>query len=221
MVTLYTHPLALNGVKVHLLLLESGQPYRLEEIDLPRGEHLSATCRKRSPYGRLPFIEDDGLELAESNTILRYLAQKWGLDDWFPTRLAQRARVDQWMDFGAVHVNVPLGHLYVSRWWARRFGWPTNLMSIETALADLKRNLPLVDARLSASPYLAAAHPTLADLVVLPFLALSTAVGLRIGDHPHLADWVTRMTARPSWAAVAPIADPRWPSARASFTAAR
>jgi glutathione S-transferase len=215
MVTLYTHPLALNGVKVHLLLLESGRPYEVRAVDLPNGEHLGAACREVNPSGRLPFLRDEGLTLSESNAMLRYLAQKWELEDWFPTRLAERATVEQWMDFGAVHVNVPLGHLFVARWWSRIFGWPTSLGNIQNALADLRRNLPLVEGRLAASPYLAGSRPTLADLVVLPFLALTDAIGLRLAtEHPRLADWVARMTARPSWVAVSALDDPRWPHVR-------
>src|SRR5262249_43166975 len=159
------------------------------------------------------FIDDDGFRLAESNTIMRYLAGKWGLDDWYSPDPKERALIDQWMEFGAQHLNLPLGELYVSRWFAARFNWTMDLYAIDRALKDLARNLPLLDERLGRTPYVAAPHPTLADLVILPFMMMAECAGLPLGaPYPRIASWLTTMIRRPSWKEVA---DPRWPVADA------
>ena len=201
---LYTYPLALNGVKVELLLAEADTACRVHHVDLPRREHLSDGCTARNPLGRLPFIDHDGFVLAESGAILRYLATLLGREDWYPVAPRERACVEQWMDFVAAHVNAALGALYVSRWFAMRHGWSMDLFGVERSLRDVARDLPILESQLSRTEYLAGPRPTLADLSLLPFLAVVELVGLRIRDpYPRLARWRDGMTARPSWTSLA------------------
>lgn len=57
----------------------------------PRGDHPS-------PFGMIPVLDDDGFVLTESNTILRYLADRQRRDDLYPRDPRARARVDERMD---------------------------------------------------------------------------------------------------------------------------
>ena len=49
----------------------------------------SAEFRKINPIGVVPVIDDDGFRLRESNTIVRYLAEKHGRADLYPKDLQQ------------------------------------------------------------------------------------------------------------------------------------
>jgi glutathione S-transferase len=78
------------------------------ELDLPH-EHVPAG----GPFGRLsdpefaalnpnrlvPVIEDDGLAVWESHTILRYLAARYGGEAYWPGDPAARTAFDRWMDW--------------------------------------------------------------------------------------------------------------------------
>ena len=90
-------PWSQNVQKVRFLLAELGEPYALREVPFgarapglaPGRETRSAACRRSST---------DGLVLAESHAILRYLAARAGRDDLYPAALADRARVDWLLD---------------------------------------------------------------------------------------------------------------------------
>ena len=52
-----------------------------------------------NPNGLVPTIEDDGLVLWESNTIVRYLAAKHGASTLWPADAGVRAEAEKWMDW--------------------------------------------------------------------------------------------------------------------------
>ncbi len=55
--------------------------------------------------GMIPVIDDDGVVVWESNTIVRYLAASRGRTDLLPTQPAARAHVEQWMDWQGSDFN--------------------------------------------------------------------------------------------------------------------
>jgi glutathione S-transferase len=59
----------------------------------------SSDYRRKNPNGMVPTIDDDGLILWESNTIVRYLAAKHGAGFLWPTDPTVRATSDKWMDW--------------------------------------------------------------------------------------------------------------------------
>ena len=64
---------------------EMGIPYEIKGINAMEGQQDTPEHRAVQPYGQLPAIEDDGLTLFESGSILAYLAEKSG-------KLRRRAR---------------------------------------------------------------------------------------------------------------------------------
>ena len=218
MLTFYHHPLALFALKVDLLLHEAAIEHRRVEVDFLAGDGAVSARVPEIPTGRLPAISHGGRTVAESNAILRYLAARYRLDAWYPPAPDVRAEVDQWLDFGLVHVAFPISQLFVHRWLARRIpGWPMNLSRCEMMESELRRYVPRLEQRLSSSEHLAGPAPTLADLALTPFLAVASACGFPLlGNAPtflhpepdfrHVAGWLSRMVARPAWTKVVPEA---------------
>ncbi len=52
-----------------------------------------------NPHGHIPVIQDNNVIVWESHTILRYLAASYGKTSWLPAEPAQRAQIEQWMDW--------------------------------------------------------------------------------------------------------------------------
>jgi glutathione S-transferase len=52
-----------------------------------------------NPNGLVPTLQDDGFVLWESNSIVRYLAAKYGAGKLEPPDLRSRARASSWMDW--------------------------------------------------------------------------------------------------------------------------
>ena len=93
---LHDNPLSSNAQKVRFLLAELGQTAELREVPFayPRPDwHLAV-----NPLGGIPAIVHDGFELAESNTVLRYLATRSGDTQIYPSDLPDRATVNWLLD---------------------------------------------------------------------------------------------------------------------------
>ena len=82
-IQLYSLPTP-NGVKVSILLEETGLAYEPHRVSFDTSDQHSAEFRSLNPYGKIPAIIDpDGpagkpLPLFESGAILFYLAEKSG-----------------------------------------------------------------------------------------------------------------------------------------------
>ncbi|MFN9974897.1 MAG: glutathione S-transferase family protein, partial [Phycisphaerae bacterium] len=90
-----------NGHKIHIMLEETGLPYRVHGVNIRTGHQFKPEFLKISPNNRIPAIVDpDGpggkpLSLMESGAILLYLASKTG--KFLPDDLAQRWTCIQWL----------------------------------------------------------------------------------------------------------------------------
>jgi len=100
MFTIYGRTNSSNVRKVLMLCEEIGlNDY--ERLDYGRGFAPCDTPEyiALNPNMVVPTIIDGDLVLWESNAILRYLAAKHGPEEFYPTDLVARAKVDMWMDW--------------------------------------------------------------------------------------------------------------------------
>ena len=103
---LHDNPRSSNAQKVRFLLAELGQTAELREVPFaqPRPDwHLAV-----NPLGGIPAIIHDDFELAESNTILRYLATRSGDTQIYPSDLPDRATVNWLLDAIATYLRPAL-----------------------------------------------------------------------------------------------------------------
>ena len=91
-----------NGMKVALMLEETGLPHRIVPYDIFEGDQLRPHFGRINPNRKLPAIVDlvpgDGeppLAVFESGAILHYLAEKTGR--FLARSGAARARAIQWL----------------------------------------------------------------------------------------------------------------------------
>ncbi len=93
---LHDHPVSSNALKARFLLAVLGLPYERKHVPFawPRPEEYT----KLNPFGRIPTLIDGDLVLAESNAILRYLADREEREDLYPRPPRERARVDRALD---------------------------------------------------------------------------------------------------------------------------
>lgn len=62
--------------RVLATLEEKKVPYELITIDLANGAHKSEDYLQKQPFGKIPYIDDNGLILYESRAIAKYIATK-------------------------------------------------------------------------------------------------------------------------------------------------
>src|SRR6476620_8664747 len=93
---LHDNPRSSNAQKVRFLLAELGQSAELREVPFaqPRPDwHLAV-----NPLGGIPAIIWDGFPLAESHTVLRFIATRSGDTGIYPSDLPDRATVNRLLD---------------------------------------------------------------------------------------------------------------------------
>ena len=86
-----------NGLKVAIMLEETGIPYALKRVDIGRGEQFDPDFLAISPNNKIPAIVDTELDQAvfESGAILLYLAERTGR--FLPAEPERRSVVLQWL----------------------------------------------------------------------------------------------------------------------------
>lgn len=203
---LYDNPISSNALKVRFMLAELGLAHerRTVPFDLPRPEWYTAL----NPVGGIPTLDDDGVVVAESHAILRYLADREARDDLYPAGYRDRAAVDVFLDRFAITFR-PAFFRYESP--ALGFvpgkgmlGGEPRLDELSGVVEKIAPTLELLDNVIGGSGF-ALGRFTIADVAAAPILFRTTKTGLDLGRFPNLARWRETLLARPSFAAADPV----------------
>ena len=121
MIDVYTWPTP-NGHKIHIMLEETGLPYKVHPVDINAGDQFEPDFLAMSPNNRIPAIVDpDGpggqpISLFESGAILIYLAEKTGR--FLPKDARSRYTVLQWLMWQMGNIGPMLGQAHHFRTYA-------------------------------------------------------------------------------------------------------
>jgi glutathione S-transferase len=107
-IVFYHNPMS-RARMVHWMLEEVGAPYRIELVNLQKGEHKQPAFLAVNPMGKLPAIMHRGTVITETGAIIAYLADAFPAAGLAP-RLdeAVRGTYLRWMFFGAGCVDSAL-----------------------------------------------------------------------------------------------------------------
>jgi len=189
MYILYHFPYSQHARRVVSLLEAAALPYELRHVDMAKGAHLSADYLAINPNHQVPTLLDGDLTIHESNAILRYLCQKHGLTDWYPTDLKRRALVDQWLDWNQSRLSPAVIDVVRNKVFLGEQGDRAAIARGEAKLSEIG---PILEAGLRATAFLAGAAPTIADLSVASNLfQLSLANAVPTGAY--IAAWYERI----------------------------
>ena len=209
------HPLQLyslatpNGVKVTVMLEEllarghAGAEYDAWLIKIGDGDQFGSGFVAVNPNSKIPALMDRSgpkpIRVFESGAILVHLAEKFG--ELLPTEPAARAETLSWLFWqmgSAPYLGGGFGHFYAYA--PAKYEYPINRFTME-----VKRQLDVLDRRLSESEYIAGADYTIADIAIWPWygaLVLGTLYGaaefLSVQDYKHLQRWAAAIGERPA-----------------------
>src|ERR1700761_5627868 len=96
---------SINVRKVLWTCAELNLPFEQEDWGSGFRSPDTAEFLALNPNAMVPVIKDDGFVLWESNSIIRYLALRYGGTQLYPEHPQERARVDQWIDWQAAELN--------------------------------------------------------------------------------------------------------------------
>ena len=205
------HPLQLyslatpNGVKVSIMLEETGLPYEPHAIDFGKDHQKTPEFLSLNPNGKIPAIIDPNgpgdkpLGLFESGAILQYLAEKTG--QFLPADPARRWQTLQWLHFQMGGIGPMFGQLgFFHKFAGREY---EDKRPLQRYVAESKRLLGVLEARLDGRQWIMDADYTIADIATLGWVRnLIGFYGARelvaFDELTHVPAWLERGLARPA-----------------------
>lgn len=209
------HPLQLyslatpNGIKVTILLEEllalghTEAEYDAWLIRINEGDQFSSGFVEVNPNSKIPALVDysaaPAIRVFESGSILLYLAEKFGR--FLPADPAGRTETLNWLFWqmgAAPYLGGGFGHFYAYA--PEKLEYPINRFAMEA-----KRQLDVLNRRLSESPYLAGDDYTIADIAVWSWYGQLIVAGLysaadflAVHEYTHVQRWAQEIAERPA-----------------------
>jgi glutathione S-transferase len=223
-IKLYIDAMSQPSRAVHMLLLEGSKSGKLSFEVVPtqisRGATRSPEFLKVNPNGHVPAIDDNGLVLYESHTIMRYIVNKYGsssaasalADHWYPANPSERALIDMYLDWHHGYLRRGSSMLVFSTQFARALGQmdEEQIARVSKEGASLlRRSLKrmeesyLSDDESSHGFLMGQSLPSIADLSAANELYMTVQlVGYSLTPYPRVTRWlerVQRATTPNSW----------------------
>lgn len=201
-IQLYSLPTP-NGVKVSIMLEESGLPYEPHLVSFESNDQKSPAFSSLNPTNKIPAILDphgpngQALPLFESGAILIYLADKSG--QFMPQDPAGRYETIQWLMFqmsgiGPMFGQVGFFHKFAGKDYQDK-------RPRDRYVTESKRLLNILNQRLADRAWIMGDHYTIADMATFPwvrnligFYGAGDLVG--IADYAHVTRVLNMFLAR-------------------------
>jgi len=157
-----------NGKKISILLEELDVPYKIQWVDMGKGEQFKPEFLDISPNNRIPAMVDhaplDGgapIRIFESGAILLYLAQKYG--QFYSDDVRQQQEINQWLFWQMGGLGPMAGQAHHFRQYA-----PEQVpYGIERYTNECNRLYGVLNRRLADREFIAAEY-SIADMACRP-----------------------------------------------------
>ena len=187
-----------NAYRAALMLNLIGADWEPIFVDFFNGETRRAEYRSTvNEMGEAPVLVHGAKKLTQSGAILLYLAERSG--KFLPRNEDERLEALRWIIFDNQKVGGNLGPYRFFRNFAKPPGDPVVLEFLKGRAASA---LAILDQRLSHSPYLLGAEPTIADVSLTSYLYYPPEeFGFDIASqHKNIGAWLDRIKTLPRWA---------------------
>ncbi len=161
-----------NGVKVSIMLEETGLPYEPHLVNFASNDQTSPEFLSLSPNNKIPAILDPNgpggqpLALFESGAILIYLAEKTG--QFLPQDAAARYETLQWLMFQMGGIGPMFGQLgFFHKFAGKDYD---DKRPLERYVAESKRLLGVLDKHLEGRSWIMGEAYSIADIATFPWV---------------------------------------------------
>lgn len=191
-------PLRLYGLKVsghvhrvELFLTMLGLPF--DYVQAGAEVRAGEAFKRLNPLGQIPVLQDGDVTVADSTAILVYLCKRYApASTWLPDDAVTAAAVQRWLSIASNELaNGPAAARA-----AALFKAPNDVVR---AHAIAGRMLAFMEAHLAGRDFLAAGHPTIADLACYAYIARAPEGGVSLDTVPAVRQWLARVEALPGF----------------------
>ena len=161
-----------NGVKVSIMLEETGLAYEPHLVSFERNDQFSPEFLSLNPNNKIPAILDPNgpggqpLALFESGAILIYLADKTG--QLLPQDPARRYEAIQWLMFQMGGIGPMFGQLgFFNKFAGREI---EDKRPLNRYVEESRRLLAVLDQRLEGRDWVMGQEYVIADIAIFPWV---------------------------------------------------
>ena len=197
MIEVFGRANSLNVQKVLWTLGELGVPFERYDVGGLYGGNKEPDFLARNPAGLVPLLSEDGFDLWESNTIVRYLAAQYGAGSLWPEDPKTRALSEKWMDYqlGTVFPafrDAVLGLIRTT---------PENRDpdKIAASVRATAQTLAVLDSHLGGPEYVAGDSLTVGDVALGPIVYRWLTLDIDRPPLSNLQAWHDRLETRPAY----------------------
>lgn len=194
-----------NGVKVSIMLEETGIAYESHLVSFDSNDQLSPEFLSLNPNNKIPAIIDpngpDGQPLAlfESGAILLYLADK--TQQFIPKDATGRYHAIQWLMFQMGGIGPMFGQVgFFNKFAGKDY---QDKRPLERYVGESKRLLNVLNQQLAAGKWMLGESYSIVDIAIFPwvrnligFYGAKDLVGIE--DFPHVLRALDSFLARPA-----------------------
>ncbi len=187
MLTILGRATSSNVEKVTWCCDELGLEFHREDIGGPFGKNKEPEYLSMNPNATVQTMLDDDFILWESNSIVRYLAEKHGKAPFYASDLQTRARAGRWMDWQLAVLH--RAHVPVFVAMTRT---PAEKRDMDKLAADRKvwsDAMVILDRYLGETEYVAGSDFTFGDIPVGISAYRWYALDIEREDYPNLQRW--------------------------------
>ncbi|HEV3179714.1 MAG TPA: glutathione S-transferase family protein [Steroidobacteraceae bacterium] len=184
-----------NVQKVIWLLEELGTPYQRENYGRQFNNTNDAAYLRLNPNGKVPTLVDGDVVVWESNTILRYLCNRYGGEALYPTDAMARSLVERWMDWQLAALYGP----YLALFKEARKPPAERAASFAADAGELQAQLGILERGASLRPWVLAGELSLADICLGPIVHRCLDFPVDLPGLTAVKAWRERIAARPAF----------------------
>ncbi|KPX56235.1 glutathione S-transferase [Pseudomonas amygdali] len=189
---------SINVRKVLWTCAELDIPFKRQDWGSGFRETNTPEFMALNPNAMVPVIEDDGFVLWESNTIIRYLANRSNAVHLYPAHAIARARVDQWIDWQATDLNKSWGYAFMSL--VRHSVAHQDPDALAAGCLQWTRHMAILDRQLDATgAYVSGSEFSLADISMGLSVNRWFETPLSHSDFPAVKAYYERLSERPGY----------------------
>ena len=178
---------------------ELGLPYQRHDVGHRFGGTDSDEFYALNPNRTIPVLQDGDLPpLWETGAILRYLANRYAPDEFWPADLIARTHVDRWMEWSKLNVAL----LFTAPIFWRVVRTPAaerDPAAIGQALQAFENKLMIAEPLLAGQTFLAGDTFSAADIQFGHVLYRYYDIDIDRQPLPNLRSYYDRLTERPAF----------------------
>ena len=197
MVRILGRPNSINVQKVMWLVGEIGLDAERLDIGMQFGGNDTPEYLAKNPNGLVPTLEDGDTVVWESHSILRYLAEKFGGETWWPADIAARAHASQWMDWYTSRLHAPMTVIFWNV--VRHPPEKRDPDATVKATAEAGKLLEILDAELAGKDFVGGDAPSLGDIPVGCSVNRWMMMDFDKPSFANIDAWYARLSARSAY----------------------